>query len=262
MCCPHPCCDAALDSETALRFHFVDDHGFSRTDPREALSRQLSIGECDEKADGSRKRKKSMPADDENTLQWIPSAPLETAGPLKKSRTATPTVFPSLVFGIDRTSEESRWLDPPGSTTSAASPVDLDSTQHHCRRDIALEWLLEAPLLCEPLLTDPSVYPDNDDGLFSQFIHSPSPTCPPSPTGDHADGVTAALATHPTNIAASASSVSARSDNFATHRVHHQDQNSHVGGPRLRHRVSPPKKIILRLRPKLKNKGLTAVQAS
>ena len=127
MNCPHPCCDAALDSETSLRFYFIDDHGFSRTCPGKALSGQasalsperLSIGESDEKEDGGWKRKRK-PADDEDTLKWLPSTSFETVNSLKRSRTATPTVCLSLIFSTDHASEESRWLDPPESLSATA----------------------------------------------------------------------------------------------------------------------------------------------
>ena len=265
MNCPHPCCDAALESETSLRFHFVDDHGFSRTCPGKALSGQssgpstetLSIGESDEKEDGGQKTKRK-PADDENKLNWMPSASFETASPLKRSRTATPTVCPSLVFSIDRASEESRWLDPVESLSATAQfcPIDIDSTHHGCRSgNIPLEWRSEVPLFCDPLSTDSFLDADNDgEDVFSQFIRSPSRS--PSATGDHTNDVKAATTRKNTNIAASASSLSSWSGSSSKHNVHDKDQNSHQRGPRIRLRVGPPKKITLRFtRPKTKNGG-------
>jgi hypothetical protein len=81
MSCPRPSCDALLDTEPSLRFHFIDDHGFGRTWPGRARSDLVSTGESDKEEDGvqEQKKRKGKPTDDEGTSQWMASAPLKKA---------------------------------------------------------------------------------------------------------------------------------------------------------------------------------------
>jgi hypothetical protein len=233
MSCPHPSCDALLDTEPSLRFHFIDDHGFGRTWPGRARSDLVSIGESDKEEDGvqEQKKRKGKPMDDEGTSQWMPSAPLKKARLLKRSRTATATVSPSLIFDSGRAGESL-------SAAALSSTVDLDSTSHgYWSDDDSLRCRSEVSL--QPLSTVSSVDADNDgDGGFSQFIRSPSPNCPSWPSGDH----TYQVATQNAKITAPTSAVSSETGCSAQHQ-----QKPQISGPRIRLRIGPPKKIILRL---------------
>jgi len=158
-------------------------------------------------------------------------APFKTARPFKKSRTATPTVSPSLIFG-------SGCADESLSAAALSSPVDVDSMCHGCwSDDDSLQYQSEASL--QPLSTVSSVGTDNDgDGIFSQFIRSPSPNSPSWPSGDH----THQVATQIAKIIAPTSAVSSETG-CSTQR----QQKSQVSRPCIRLRVGPPKKITLRL---------------
>jgi hypothetical protein len=231
--CPHPSCDALLDTEPSLRFHFIDDHGFSRTWPGRARSDLVSVGESDKEEDGVQERKKwkSKPADHKDTSQWMPSAPSQTARPLERSRSATATVSPSLIFDSGCAGESL-------AAAALSSPVDLDSTYHgYWSDDDSLVCRSEASL--QPLSDVSSVDADNDgDGVFSQFIRSPSPNCPSWPSGDH----TYQVATQNAKITASTSAPSSETGCSTQHQ-----QKPQVSGPRIRLRVGPPKKITLHL---------------
>ena len=48
MSCPHPLCDVLLEDDRGLQFHFIDDHGFSRTRPGQAAGTEL----CESNGDG------------------------------------------------------------------------------------------------------------------------------------------------------------------------------------------------------------------
>jgi len=95
MSCPHPSCDALLDTQPSLRFHFIDDHGFGRTWPGRARSEPVSTRESNEGEDGVQewKKRKGKPTDDEDTFQWMPSHPSRRPDPL---RSPVPRLLPFL----------------------------------------------------------------------------------------------------------------------------------------------------------------------
>jgi hypothetical protein len=103
--CPHPLCDVLY--ETALKFHFMDDHGFSRTHSGHARYRNLqqsrnqepSAGPPHEKTNPDCKRKSFG---EDNILQWIPiecsqatSIPPECSSPMRQFKRVRQTEDPT-----------------------------------------------------------------------------------------------------------------------------------------------------------------------
>lgn len=57
--CPHPLCDSLIKDALALQFHFVDEHGLSRTCP-ERPAETMALDSTVEKAQRSGDNKKNM----------------------------------------------------------------------------------------------------------------------------------------------------------------------------------------------------------
>ena len=241
--CPHPYCSSSLDNETSLQFHFIDEHGFSRTRPRRTLPEK----------DSSRKRKA---ADDESTFSWLPAEPLGRASPSKRSRLRAPTVCPSLISSWDSVADfQLAHIDHPENFPSEAEPssLDLDGGQHGLPLDgmpREPECKPEMLPICDPSSADAFLH---GDSVFSQLLRSPSPSCLSSTTTDDTDGLTTVTA-EKTEIN-SPSSLNTRS---AIHE-HNQGHKSlgHRSGLRIHLLVNPPKiKIKLRLnKPQMKEQG-------
>jgi hypothetical protein len=192
--CPHPSCDTSLENETSFQFHLMDDHRFSRTCPGHILSdmpEEPCSGEsipnsADTQGDSTRKRK---PTDDKYTLTWTPPISPGTAGPLKKARTTSPTVCPSLVFNLDTAIDcHSPWA---GFTERSPSTEPcLFNSMHGSSAvndaSLNLECRPEMPPFSAPSSADGAL---SDNSVFSEFIRSPSPTCLSSATVDHGDNL-------------------------------------------------------------------------
>jgi hypothetical protein len=190
--CPHPSCDTSLQDEASFQSHLIDGHRFSRTRPghgdvsEEPCSGESFLGSANTREDSTRKRK---PTDDKYTLIWKPPVSPGTANPLKKARTTSPTVCPSLVFSLDTATDcDSPWqefterspaTEPCHFNSMHSSPAVNDASLNlECRPEISPS--------SEPSSADGAL---NDDDVFSEFIRSPSPSCLSSATVGHDDSL-------------------------------------------------------------------------
>ena len=208
MSCPYPLCDILLEDDRDLRFHFIDDHGFSRTRPGQPTGTDLcepdgpgqSAKTAAERTSGNGKRK--APSSD-NTIAWEPlefvppsirtkrSAP---GRPPKKVRCTNPTISPPLLSVVNQ--------------IDVRPKDDSDAPLLPLAKDITIVDLLDAESECDPsdILRDRDWKPDDDrsmdDGpascasdnnLFSPFIRSRSSSVSSaSAPGAYGRGATAA----------------------------------------------------------------------
>lgn len=190
MSCPHPLCDILLEDDRDLQFHFIDDHGFSRTrpsqpagtDPYEPDGRGQSTKTAADRSSGNGKRKASS-VDDIivwEPLEFVPPfiRTTERSGsrrPPKKIRCTNPTISPPLLSAVNQ-------IDVQPKDDSNASLLPL-------AKDIAVVDLLNAESECDPSdilhecdwksVNDRSIDDDpttcaSDNNLFSSPICSRS----------------------------------------------------------------------------------------
>jgi hypothetical protein len=250
--CPHPLCDVSLGDDTSLQFHLIDNHGFSRTRPgqadRSALQQSSLQDSPDEPSDrNARAGRKRRSENEGGTLCWMPPASFSATSLQKRARTIAPTISPSLISSLDEKPE----IRSPcfGSTDAFPSfaeewnSLDLDGIHSGLGptgEPYESDTELEASPSGDIVSTDQS---SSDDGLFSQFIRSSSPSCLSAATiGDDDGGATSAECSTITSTLPLTGRTTNRAGN---------GQNSQ-SGPRIRLRVQPPKpKITLRFtRPK------------
>lgn len=108
--CPHPLCDVPLKDSQDLRFHFIDDHGLSRTVPKDAKNLGTVQPYPEEEQVPLVKRKAS---EESFELFWQSPEQFSTTHPRKKTRRCSSTIAPSLLSSIDT------------STLCPTSPIDL-----------------------------------------------------------------------------------------------------------------------------------------
>lgn len=215
LACPHPLCDILIPNDTELLYHFVDDHGFSRTRPApKSQAPQFS----------ARGLKRKAP-DQDDFLHWMPPPQLPT-GPT--------TVSPTLLHNA-------RVCSTLPVTSPRATPSDA-STMWSPRSSEPQSCTSSLPL------TDDGSF---DDGLFTHFLRSPSLTPPPLPEENSlgvvlSDSQRISTLDIPTPI--SLSSQSAPSQQSCVH----EDTAPWEPRPRVVLRIKPPRpeskpKLVLRL---------------
>ena len=173
--CPHPVCDMRLCHWKDLQFHFVDEHGLSRTRPSERGDPTTSSSSPTKKSGPKRKS-----AGDGGELFWASPEHFSPSNPPKKVRRSLSTISPSLLSEPDY---DIRYLPPaytdlterpPASSTESPPPRDGGES---CWFVDKLDLDHVSPVefrSCDSTLVDS---PRCDDSLFSQFIRSPSPDC-------------------------------------------------------------------------------------
>jgi hypothetical protein len=189
MSCLYPLCDILLEDDRDLQFHFIDDHGFSRTRPGQPTGTDLcepdghgqSAKTAAERSSGNGKRK--APSSDD-TIAWEPlefvrpSIRTERSAsgrPPKKVRCTNPTISPhllSVVSQIDvRPKDDS---DAPllrlAKDITTIDPLDVES--EYDPSDILRErdWKLDD----DRSMDDGPTSCASDNNLFSPFIRSRS----------------------------------------------------------------------------------------
>ena len=194
--CPHPRahCDEAFDSAQELRFHLQDVHcagctkGLKRSGVKDEASLKAFCSDdfdkpcqsfqisADMQRDTSRK---GETADDEYTLTWMPMQSPRLSRPLKKSRTTSHTLCPSLISSNDSTIVSDLFWSDPNKDHLAVEPYISDADELQVdppANDISLEprQLSASSLFYESLLPDKTF---DEDNVFSQYLRSPSPGC-------------------------------------------------------------------------------------
>ena len=144
--CPHPLCDILLKGDRDLQFHFIDDHGFSRTRPGQPASANIfehdgddrSVKTTGELTSLNHKRKPSSSSDlleRDDTQRSSPTRP-----PKKKFRFNSPTISLPLLSAVDPTA-----VQPEDESGSPLLPLaqgltlsDLSDSELECGRDDVL----------------------------------------------------------------------------------------------------------------------------
>ena len=240
---PTPLCDVSLNDGLDLRFHFIDEHGLSRTVPKDAKHLGTTTP-CSGKEQVPPSKRKA-PGDSAG-LSWPSPEQFSPTHPPKKVRRCSSTVTPSLLSNIDAgklcpTSPIGlTWSDPSTSAPEATPP--LRAKEGH-QSENCLELGPTSSVRsqsCERTVVD--------DSIFSQFIRSPSPD--DIPTMMTADQARQSVVDKDDIISSSNSSFS------ETGLSHHDSDPDHPpGAPMGTHqklriclRVEPPKtKIKLRV---------------
>lgn len=189
--CPHPLCDTSVKNAAALQYHFVNEHGFSRTCPAKPAN-MTALGSQDEKmplhkdAQGacpSRKRKSSSCT---GALEWMPPQSFHdtpaSPGELspyhrhKRPRHTPPAIYPTSLALDENLSDDhtacnvtdSVMLSPPNLASIECDLFPFGYTTAHDSIDPH-----------EP-------ENDHDDTLFDQYLRLPSPSPSPPPSSDDA----------------------------------------------------------------------------
>lgn len=183
--CPHPLCDVSLADGQDLRFHFIDDHGFSRALPK--TIRHLggvAAGLVPEQRLALKRKK--LP-EDEHEFVWLSDDQISPSHLLKKARRHTATITPSHLLRVSDSQDDAASvidltsLDSP-TLEIKASPLPDKECDARLLDD--REYDLKPPVRfrsCDTTLigsANSDAYDDNSDGhldLFSQYIRSPSP---------------------------------------------------------------------------------------
>jgi len=205
LCAPHLLCNASLKDAAALQFHFVDEHGFSRTRPLKpanstALDSQDEKMSLDREAQGacpSRKRKSSSCT---RALEWMPPQSFDDTPvspgepslyrPQKRPRRTPPTICPT-VFSLDEGLSDDQAAYNVMDSVILSPPYSLSIEGDDKCTD--LECDLFPSHSTNPNDTIESFEPedDNDTTLFDQYLRPPSPS-PPLPPDDAASEMSGA----------------------------------------------------------------------
>jgi hypothetical protein len=277
--CPHPLCDTQIKDAAALQFHLVDDHGFSRSRPPDAVNPTALPSPAEKtswhkEAEGHRLGRKRKSAGDQGVVEWMPESfpplPASSGEPLpcyspKQPRQISPTICSQLL------------------STSAGVPGDQGVPDEQPSHDVlnsiplfsAYPPIKESGDPCShlgrelfpfygtnPDHTDASLKPEDTDDhrsgdadvLFNQYLRSPSPSPPLSPDGaaSQISGTTLAdigrTQSHSGEPDAGGSESPIEEDTTETRATPDQEDTGHVqSGLYIRLRVSQPR-ITLRLR--------------
>ena len=200
--CPHPLCDASFENDAMLQFHFVDDHGFSRTRPgsigrRRLLQQRQQHSSPNSPLVGREPDRKRKSLDEKGLLQWMPpmcfpavAVPTESPSPVrpfKRARAVDLTLCasppPEIADPIGDQPHVVRSQAPIGSLTRFA----MDGCLGHAGVSVAphkqsgAEWRLDAAGSSDIMTTDAS---STGDSLFPQYLRSPSSSCSPADAFD------------------------------------------------------------------------------
>ncbi|EXJ72789.1 uncharacterized protein A1O5_03936 [Cladophialophora psammophila CBS 110553] len=195
--CPHPLCqNVSLEDDSALYFHFVDDHYFSRTRPvRKADEGHPKSCPGDPSLDRENEivgwARNWKPSTEDGGLKW---APLESGHVRATQRRCslseprqkmlcneTATISPRLLSRVDHVDDQPIQLDPSSPCSSSThGPRVLDMSD--IGSDLGLtdkfhEWNghLDDSLYVNNTRLDTAADADNDSVIF-QFVRSLSPS--------------------------------------------------------------------------------------
>ena len=168
--CPHPLCDVVVDDSGTLQFHFVDEHGLSRSRPGKSASSKMfdlrdekSFFDTGTKNDSPKRKRTSSNCT--QTLQWLPpnsghtTVVSEAETPAKRPRLEGLSICPTALFAetVDLTTPPPQYLQSVDQTNNLQDPLlpaysalSNDSGDMAKRED------------------------DDDNTLFDQFLRSPS----------------------------------------------------------------------------------------
>lgn len=98
---PHPLCDVSLRDALDLRFHFIDEHGLSRTVPEtlKNLKSWVTVPLRSEQEQGVLQKRKAP--EDGFELSWSSSEQLSPTHPPKKVKRHSPPIAPPLLSNMD-----------------------------------------------------------------------------------------------------------------------------------------------------------------
>lgn len=173
--CPHPLCDTRLSHRKDLQFHFVDEHGLSRTRPKERDDPTTPSSSPTKKSSPKRKS-----AGDGGELFCASPKQFSPSNPPKRICRNLSTISPSLLSDPDY---DVKYLPPaytgltePPPAAVAEPPPPRDGGETCWSVDqVDLDHMSPVELWsCDSTLIDSPPY---DDSLFSQFMRSPSPDC-------------------------------------------------------------------------------------
>ena len=171
--CPHPLCDTRLSHGKDLQFHYVDEHGLSRTRPKERDDPTTS-SLSPTKTSGAKRKS----AGDGGELFWESPEQFSPSNPPKKIRRRLSTISPSMLSDPDYDVKcvPAAYIDvteaPPAAVMESPPPRDGGEGCWFIDK-LDLDHVSPVELQsCDSTLIDS---PRCDDGLFSQFLRSPSP---------------------------------------------------------------------------------------
>lgn len=168
--CPHPLCDMSLSDGLNLRFHFIDEHGLSRTIPKDAKNLGTTRS-CPEEDQVSLTKRKTP--EDSLELSWPSPEQFSPTHPPKKVKQHSSTIAPLLLSNMDAdTLCPTPLTDLTGSDSSTYAPESTPSlgTKEDRWSENRLESGIQSPVRFRSY--ESTVV---DDDVFSRFIQSPSP---------------------------------------------------------------------------------------
>ena len=170
--CPHPQCDRRLSGEKDMQYHFIDDHGLSRTRPNRQKSLATSLTSL---PDEPRSKRKS--GTDSANLSWTLLEDCSSFNPAKKRRRSPSTISPSLLSHPDDPVKRLPFHNDvalPSPAVTESAPPCHGEVNHWDR--LSVDW--KSPTETSSLDSTDSTLIDSprwDDSLFSHFLRSPSP---------------------------------------------------------------------------------------
>lgn len=193
--CPHLLCDTSLQNGAALQYHFVDEHGFSRTTPlRPANIISLDLQDegmpLDRVIQGARPSRKRKSSSSTRALEWMPSQSFhDTAASTgesllcrrqKRPRLTPPAICPTVLSLDEGMSDDHTAYDVTNSIVLSPPYLLSIEDDDQCTD---LECDLFPPNCTNPHGTIDSPEPEDNhnDTLFDQYLRSPSPSPPLSP---------------------------------------------------------------------------------
>jgi hypothetical protein len=274
--CPDPMCvrEASLRNDTAprfkdredLQFHLIDEHGFSRTRPRElACSNPRQLRSQDDPAsiahENHRPNRKRTSSSRDGTFEWGPPQCFEATSISedclspprlrKRAREMTPTISPSLLstFGdeVDDRPLQISSLETIPSSAYVFEDVDLGNA------DLTLES--EQPgrhriPKCDAFDPPDSASTDShtdSDALFSRYLRSPSPSSSIGLPSEHSDETLVDRDGEDSSPNPPAKSASIQGLNHEMSQIE-EKCHTNTAGLRIRLRVPPQKpRIVLHL---------------
>ena len=252
--CPHPRCDTLVVDGQDLRFHLIDDHGFSRQVPKKVKHLRAASSDTGQAAVSSTKRKHTQ---DTVELSWLPAEQPAVTSSKRARREISTVALPQLSLG-DESKDPLELID----LTTPESPTNLPEeallsggrwgsgliAMHESRTDSLTRFAS-----CDSTLVDhrPGESEEEDqDLIFSQFIRSPSPDSVATTDGTDVDESPVAT----TNLGSSPlcrpmfDQISPRLDLTQRSKNLQSNPDKTNKGLRIRLRVEAPKpKITLRL---------------
>ncbi|KAK5202213.1 hypothetical protein LTR41_012043, partial [Exophiala xenobiotica] len=191
-------CDVPLKDAAALQCHFADEHGLSRTRPIKT-AHSAALGSHDEKlkldkeapsALPGRKRKSSS---DTPPVEWTPpqsfdGAPASPTGPSpclpqKRPRHTSPAICPMVLSLDEAFSADQSAYNLKESVMISPGPALSTENDDKCD-DLGCHLFLSHCTTHNDTIESVEQRDVDDDIVFDQYLRSPSPSLPPTPSLD------------------------------------------------------------------------------